>query len=221
MTTSNDLYKEMDNVTIKLIELGLSIEQNFPSSKKSKNLTEISWSSRKDISIALKDVGYTAIYNEFNEQKNYNIKLIDGALIQMMYRIDNEEQLVEHRLAFLPSPHLKEYQNEPDSYEKDEIYGDIISRQVLPVPIRFDYDISPEKYKLITHPISHITIGEYKDCRIPIRSAVTPHLFMDFILRNFYLPHDNLLSTKEMKTFRRLEKSIYSDEEKVFHFNIN
>lgn len=38
----------------------------------------------------------------------------------------------------------------------------------------------------IEHPYSHATFGEYEFCRIPVNSPLTPSIFMNFILRNFY-----------------------------------
>ena len=32
----------------------------------------------------------------------------------------------------------------------------------------------------------HLTLGQYEHCRIPVSAPVTPHWFIDFVLRNFY-----------------------------------
>lgn len=34
--------------------------------------------------------------------------------------------------------------------------------------------------------LSHLTIGQYKNCRIPVVRPLTPSQFITFILRNFY-----------------------------------
>jgi len=38
----------------------------------------------------------------------------------------------------------------------------------------------------VTHSKSHLTLGDAKDCRIPVSAPLTPYRFLDFILRNFY-----------------------------------
>ena len=67
-----------------------------------------------------------------------------------------EDKLIKYRLAFFPSPSLEEFQNNSEIYEIDEIYADVIAKNILPVPIRFDYD--PKSSIKIEHPSSHLTI---------------------------------------------------------------
>lgn len=218
MIDGKSLTKEIFGLTTYLIELGLSSEQNYPSKKDINGFTEIAWSNKKDLSIALRNTDYNTIYDEMEKNKNFNVKLLDGALIQMMYRIKNSE-LVSHRLAFYPSPYLEDYQNDPGTYDDDDFFADILSRQIIPVPIRFDYDIDPEKFKVVHHPMSHLTIGQYKNCRIPVSSAISPTLYVDFILRNFYFDFDfpTEINLKNQGIFPR---SIDKKEESILHFNI-
>ena len=63
------------------------------------------WQSVKknDLSIVLKNISYSDLYDELEQTQTYNLKMIDGALIQMMYRF-NHEIIETHRLAFFPSP---------------------------------------------------------------------------------------------------------------------
>lgn len=218
MINSKTLTKEILGLTTYLIELGISSEQNYPSQKEVNGYTEIEWSNRKDLSIALKNTNYNIIYDEMEKNKNFNVKLLDGALIQMMYRFKGNE-LVSHRLAFYPSPYLEDYQNDPDTYDADDLFSDILSRQIIPIPIRFDYDIDLEKFKVVHHPISHMTIGQYKNCRIPVSSAISPTLYIDFILRNFYFDFDFPIKIN-LKNQGALSRTIDKMEESILHFNI-
>ena len=175
----NQIFSQIQNITAKLISTGLSVQQNFPSLKDQ----SVYISGNKELSVALKNVPYDETYSILDKDNNYNIKMIDGALIQLMYLFEDNE-LKKYRLAFFPSPNLEEFQNNSEIYETDEIYADIIARNIITTPIRFDYD--PESYVSIDHPKSHLTIGQYKNCRIPVSAPITPNIFMNFILRNFY-----------------------------------
>ncbi len=113
------------------------------------------------------------------------MKMIDGALIQMMYRF-KDNILQNHRLAFFPSPYLDEFQNNPEIYEDDEIFADIIMKNIVIFPLRFDYVANDEIFRELDHPRSHLTLGQYMNCRIPVTAPLTPFAFIDFILRHFY-----------------------------------
>ena len=66
------------------------------------------------------------------------------------------------------------------------MYADIISRNIIPCPIRFDFETRENVYSEIDHPKSHLSLGQYQNCRIPVSAPITPLHFIQFILRNFY-----------------------------------
>lgn len=209
------VLKQIEKITSKLISVSLSVTQNFPS--------EINGfvyiSGNHDLSIALKNIPYNEIYDILNKEKNYNVKLIDGALIQMMYTFDDKDNLLKSRLAFFPSPYLEEYQSNSEVYELDEIYADVIYKNISPVPIRFDYD--PDNHTIIEHPMSHLTLGQYKNCRIPVTTPLSPNIFMDFLLRNFY----NTAFRKYTKRLAFNNKGVFStcidqSEKHILHLSI-
>ncbi len=84
--------------------------------------------------------------------------MLDGALIQMSYEFSNFS-LQRHRLAFLPSPVLEEFQTAPQAYLDDEISADITMRNIVPFPFRFDYDARDGHFAEMVHPKSHLTLG--------------------------------------------------------------
>ncbi len=179
MINHQDILNDIQSMTIQLIRFGLSVKQNFPISQSfANNIYKVTYASMQDLSIVLKNRRYEEIYNELNHNNNYNIKLIDGALLQLLYTYERSK-LISHRLAFFPSPYLEAFQNEPDIYEEDEIYADILAKNIMAVPIRFDYD--PNSFQEIDHPKSHLTLGQFKNCRIPVSSPITPSLFIAFI----------------------------------------
>ncbi|MDD9987863.1 MAG: DUF2290 domain-containing protein [Spirochaetaceae bacterium] len=151
---------------------------------------DVSFAKWRQVSIALRDISYTDIYHRLAEAQAYNVKMLDGALIQMMYSFQ-AEVVHRHRLAFFPSPHLEEFHNNPEIYLDDELYAEVVANNIVPVPIRFDYD---KRYQgaeddgddVYAHPVSHVTLGQYENCRIPVSAPVAPHRFVEFILRCFY-----------------------------------
>lgn len=210
----NEILKQINDITSKLIAVGLSVQQNFPSLKDE----AIYISGNKDLSIALKNIAYSEIYEILEREKNYNIKMIDGALIQLMYLFDGEI-LKKYRLAFFPSPNLEEFQNNSEIYESDEIYADIINKNIVTTPIRFDYD--PDNYKEIEHPKSHITLGQYKNCRIPVSLPITPNIFIDFILRNFYnTAHNKFSQNLKFDKVILFENCIHNSEKNILHISL-
>lgn len=205
-------------ITQKLIKVGLSDNQNFPTNQSiGKNKYQIAYSRMQDLSVVLKNIEYTQVYQELDKGKNYNIKMADGALIQMMYTYKNS-QLSSHRLAFFPSPFLHEFQNEPEIYELDEIYADIIAKNILPVPIRFDYD--PDNHQELDHPKCHLTLGQFKNCRIPVCSPIMPNVFISFILRSFYNTALRKFSDELNLKNSLFPQTITIEERKLLHISI-
>ncbi|MDP2722966.1 MAG: DUF2290 domain-containing protein [Bacteroidales bacterium] len=199
-----DVLNQIMRITSALISVNLCEEQNFPSEKDG----EIYISGNHDLSIALKNLPYQEIYSILNDEKNFNLKMIDGALIQLMYSFDHEDNLQKSRLAFFPSPDLTEFQNNSEIYELDYIYADMLFKNIVTVPIRFDYD--PGNFMPMHHPSSHLTFGQYDNCRIPVVGPITPNMFMDFIIRNFY-----------NTAFRKYADELNFDLIKIFNDNIH
>lgn len=213
--TKKEIFNQINQITSKLIGVNLSEEQNFPSEKDG----AIYISGNHDISISLRNIPYQKIYNILNEEKNYNLKLIDGALVQIMYTFNEDESLKKYRLAFFPSPDLEEYQNNPDLYRLDEIYAEVINKNIVSTPIRFDYDST--NHEILEHPISHLTIGQYKNCRIPVYKPITPNIFMDFILRNFYNSAKNKFSDElSFDKINSFDYTIHELEREILHLTI-
>ncbi|MBD1219080.1 MAG: DUF2290 domain-containing protein [Aphanizomenon flos-aquae Clear-A1] len=218
MISHQKILEEIQTITTKLIQMSLSERQNFPSCVSiGKDSYEIAYSGMQDLSIALKNIEYKQIYQELDKGKNYNFKMVDGALIQLLYTY-NRSELVSHRLAFLPSPFLEDFQNNPEIYETEEIYADIIARNILPVPIRFDYD--PDNHQELDHPKCHLTLGQFENCRIPVCSPISPNTFISFILRSFYNTAFRKFTDELVFSTNLFNETITPKEKKVLHIAI-
>jgi hypothetical protein len=218
MINHQDILNDIKNMTTQLIKVGLSVKQNFPICQSfAGKVHKLTYGKMQDLSIVLKNIKYEEIYNELDHNNNFNIKMIDGALLQLLYTYQGNK-LISHRLAFFPSPYLESFQNEPDLYEEDEIYADILEKNIMAVPIRFDYD--PNSFKEIDHPKSHLTLGQFKNCRIPVTSPITPSLFICFILRNFYNTAFHKFSNELKFQDVLFDETITNLEKKLLHIAI-
>lgn len=220
MLTPRKVCTQIQRITTALILSGLCEAQNYPSLRKYPGgITEIGITN-SDNSAFLKSIPYEEVYREARKKKAYNMKMIDGALITLHYRFYNDD-LIAHRLSFFPNPSLEAFQNEPLLYLEDELYVDVLDKRSFPVPFRFDFDNDEKIYKPIEHPISHFTIGQYKNCRIPVSSALTPYQFIKFVTSNFYhavyLKHD-LSSLKDGEIF---QDCIFEEEREIVYLSIN
>lgn len=220
MTTFQDVRNQIEWLTSDIVGLSLCNHQHYPSMRdESGQVVEIGFCKDNNLSVVLKNLPYHEIYDELDRVKAYNLKMVDGALIQMLYRF-KDNQLIKHRLAFFPSPYLEEYQNSPEIYENDELYAEVVKKSLVPFPFRFDFEINEETNVELDHPLSHLSIGQYINCRIPVSAPVTPYVFLSFILRNFY----NTAYKKYCDKIRRFEslftETIAALEKKVIHIQI-
>ena len=211
------IRRQINELISYLMKVGLADDQNsaFWRSAKAK-VVQITFKGSEHVSIALRDREYNEIYRVLAQQRAYNVKMLDGALIQMMYEFI-DSHLHRHRLAFFPAPNLEEFQNDPEVYLADEIYADVTSKNIVPFPIRFDYDARGESHRELTHPKSHLSLGQYSNCRIPVTSPLVPSWFIDFVLRNFYDSETTRYVEKLPASNYSFDRSISSAECSIIH----
>jgi hypothetical protein len=184
--TPQEALQQLKDLTVALVSVSLSNEQNFPSTYGNPDTSfEITVGNAAAMTVALKNIPYEDIYRELDEARCYNFKMLDGGLITLRYRFHNQA-VSEHSLSYFPSPTLEHFQNDPELYLLDEVYADVIARNIVPFPIRFDFNNDAARFIEIHHPYSHLTLGQYENCRIPVSAPLTPLTFGGFILRNFY-----------------------------------
>lgn len=221
MSLAKDTFSQITHLTNSLIETSLCDDQNSPITRPSTS----NWITcqiaipTNDVSIALKNLEYKDMYNAMRDKRNYNFKLIDGALVIMQYEFADDE-LIRHTLAFYPNPDLLSFQENEELYLEDEIYADIIDNRILIVPLRFDYDNRDNVYKEIDHPKSHFTLGQFERCRIPVSRPLMPCQFIHFVLRNFYNTAYLKYKDKIYNNAAKFDKSISEKEEKIAHICI-
>ncbi len=167
------------------VQVGLADDQNFAFIRRRGHFVEVTFENDSYVAIAMKNIPYSEIYDSLVRERSFNLKMLDGALIQLMYEYANDV-LTSQRLAFFPSPYLEEFQNNPEVYQDDEVYANVVARNTVSFPVRFDYILESERHQEVAHPKSHLTLGQFRNCRIPVTAPLTPYCFVDFLLRNFY-----------------------------------
>ena len=202
MFDANKIFLQLNELTTDLIQTGLCDDQNFP------YIVKLSEDRKK---VCIGDLN-TNIFLK-------NVPYRDGAMILLEYTFQ-KDKIIHHRLSFFPSPDLLEYQQNEEIYLEDEIYADILDKQIVTVPLRFDYENKEEIAEPIEHPISHLTIGQYENCRIPVSSAVPPSLFIEFIIRNFYHTAYHKYCNMIRKFKNEFAESIYKEEKSLVYMGI-
>lgn len=220
MLNSKVVYREVREITTKVINSAITDKENFPYLSNKGGTKIIGIEGVEDLSIALKSMKYNELYHAIYTSGFFNFRFIDGGLIQILYEFNNNDELIRHKLAYFPSPDFECFQNEPEIYMEDNIYTDVLDPRILPVPVRFDYDSRDDVYKELTHPKSHLTLGQYKNCRIPVCSPITPSLFLEFILRSFYNTALIDLSEDINLNFTRFEHCATQTEMDRIHIRI-
>jgi hypothetical protein len=212
------VINEIIGLTNFLVEEGFADDQNFPIRRGDVQNATISFPNQQ-FAPMLKNIPYENLYASMRGGRSYNILMLDGALIQISYEFVISS-VTRCRLAFLPSPTLEAFQNAPELYEDDLMYAEAVMRQAVTVPIRFEFDDREGVPKNIDHPRSHVTLGQYSNCRIPVSAPITPGIFIGFILRSFYNTAIRVIAEGAPCAAHRWERTITSDEAGLLHLTI-
>lgn len=202
-----------------LAKVGLSLDQQQPVSRSERQFTTVSFGGAEHVSKTLKNRDYRDTYRYLVAHRAYTAVMIDNALVQIMYRFKGSK-LASHRLAFLTAPELGEFQNAPEWYWHDAPFVDILSTATAPALIRFDYSADDERHRSVLHPKSHLTLGRYEGCRIPVSAPLTPYRFMDFVLRNFYDTPAKSYSSRLPRSRSSFVDTVDDSERLVMHMAV-
>jgi hypothetical protein len=92
--------QDLDGIIAKIIERGVGDDSNFSVLKQAGTSWEVTFAGSEHVSIAMDDIEYTDIHRELTVKRSYNLKLLDGGLLQLMYRFEGD-WLAQHRLAWI------------------------------------------------------------------------------------------------------------------------
>lgn len=180
------IERSISSIIHVLVEQGLADQFNIPSVRsQNKHSGDIGFASEVDLSWAMKDQPYSRLYQELVDRRQFHVMLPDGGMLQFLYRI-RLGKVCKHRLAYYPSYSLKPFDADSLRYLQDSVWGHVVSEFQMPVVIRLDFEDSARSFVPISHSASHMTLGQYPNCRIPVSAPFTPWAFTELILRNFY-----------------------------------
>lgn len=168
-----------------MLENGLALASNPVVSSTAEDMTIVSWSRAPSISSTFGRFASLAEYTTFLDHRDFNLVLLDGALLQIAYTFKGRD-LVGHRLCHYPCPidisdleaddgSITEWMEALDATELRE-------RLRLRTPLRLDFDLRAEKKD---HPASHFTISE-ETCRIPVAAPISLGHFVKLVFSQFY-----------------------------------
>jgi hypothetical protein len=218
--------KEMNDLTSHLLQLSLVDDQNSVARREvGQGLITLEanyWTRQENRPDIYASVPYAELYRSLVTQRSYDLRFLDGGLIQVRFEFTAEKpgMLTRSRLAYLPSPDLTSFQEDPDIYLHDELYGDVVDIRAVTIPLRFDYDASESVVEDLNHPVSHVTLGQFPHCRIAATGPVSPYYFVEFILRSFYRT-SQWIATEQMPQPRvDIPITITSLEKSLLHFSL-
>ena len=184
MPTSQEIVRQITEITNYLIRQGLADDYNKPILKRlGSGFHEISFPNSDRVSLDLKGNPYEDVYQDWLKNRAFNILVPMGGMIQLMYTF-NRRGLTGHRLAFYPSFRLEGGQGDESTFEGNEYSWFPADDIGTPFSVRFDYNADPTIHEDIRHPRAHLTLGNQQHCRVPVAAPITPGVFVNFVLRN-------------------------------------
>lgn len=184
-SVSTLVVRQIKAVTLVLVEVGLVSDQKLPITRTHGRSSAVTIPAEVPFSDLRGEMAYRDAYGLVEQFRVYNMKFRDGGILQLHYEFQRDN-LVSHRLAFLPSPDLESIQADPELYLDDaqELFADCLDSRTVSVPLRFDHDRGAASG--IKHPASHLTLGQFMNCRIPVTAPLYPLQFVVFVLQHFY-----------------------------------
>ncbi|MDR7898164.1 DUF2290 domain-containing protein [Thermosynechococcus sp. JY1334] len=144
-----------------LFGTGIINDQNFPKIvRHPKSIWDVKFDHCENIGLVISETDYSVIHQILTNNRYYSVKMIDGGLLQLIYRFQRNT-LIQHRLAYYLSSQLLPFQEDPASYFEDTHFLEIINRRTIAFPLRFDFDQQAAINK--THPACHLTLGDAKN----------------------------------------------------------
>lgn len=208
-----ELCNEVNNFQIFLIEQGLITRYNTCIISGN----NLMWENCKELSNFMKEEEYEEIYNKLDESKNFSFQLLDGAIFQLSYVV-NKGNIEKMRVTYYPSPNLLNLDEVMEDYLAGSEFLDMLDKYIVVVPIRIDY--APNQHEEISHPKTHIHLGQMEGCRIPLTSPIMPNKFFKFIFYNFYNKAYNKYFTNYNFNTQKLIVSITNSEKEHGHIHI-
>lgn len=197
-------------------ELGIVNEINPPAQISKGNISEITMRNAQ-FSLNQKEIPYRRLYQYLRQDRQYHFCMIDGALLLLLYRF-KRNVLLSHRLSFFPYVQSVSFADEPDAYLEDNEYVRFADIRTMPCVLRFDYDVAA--FEPVKHPKSHLTLGQYEFCRIPVSAPMMPNQFFKLIIDCFYNNADHPCDSSKLKNDCLFAESLAETERRGIFLSV-
>jgi hypothetical protein len=185
MGAVNDQLKEFQRVNKVLLSHGLVHVTNFPVAKPlGGGRVRLASTARGDEHAPHLASGSLRERVLLDEAGAFTLKMVDGALIQLMWEFDRAERLVKHRYAFLPSPISAPSDPNQEVMGLAERMGSLLEEVAdelrLGGAFRIDFDAAAATD---VHPATHLTLfgAGLEEGRTPIKGPWCLTRFIHFV----------------------------------------
>ena len=207
----NSYYKSIitnyNHIVDVLMQRGIVKRQNSLSVKpESAKKLKIEYSTKNTTAQVLFDTSLSAIelYNCLLTNNQFNMEFSDGSILLFECIVEGAN-IIKQRIVYIkPFEGFISDEDLLTSWENHQMEAaqNMIS---FPVLIRIDYDYKNETEH---HPISHLTLSNIRNCRIPARGNVGIDRFIEFILQqNFNIYDISIPKLSQVNTIRKEEES--------------
>ena len=89
--TPEEVRSGINGIVRYLVETGLAADQQFAFRRPRRGgIEEVTFDNAEVVGLALKGMAYEYVYSYFRRSRVYNVRMLDGALVQMMYAFDSD-----------------------------------------------------------------------------------------------------------------------------------
>ena len=196
-------YKKIVNL---LYENKLISKYNELSEKNFGHKKIIEYCSKDNSSRCLYDSSISAsdLYSQLYQSNQFNIEFADGSILLFECTIERKN-IIKQRIVFIKIfDNLVAINADKNSWEYYQANDDEKNQLSFPILLRVDYNANEQKND---HPISHLTISNIENCRIPIVANWGIDRFIEFVIHEFFHRYDICFDKIDFdSTIKEIEK---------------
>jgi len=202
---SIDTWMQKEGIVIRSKISAYPDKKNIILKPATKRFSESSWDS-EEMHQKEKLSVYASKHVKKRKVEDFTFLMIDSAIIQCYYNFD-KENLVMQKMAFYQSPFVKSFDSDPKSYLDSDPLENPSEEENLGAVTCFRFDYNLDDFEECLHPKTHLHLGSFKNCRIPVISPLKIATFFSFIIKNFYS-----VTYKSFQEHLKINKGLYNKE---------
>ncbi len=186
---ANEIIANYKKIIRVLCDNKLIRRYNELSEKNSGHKKIIEYCSKNEKSKYLYDstISATDLYSYLYQDNQFNIEFADGSILLFECIIEGKN-IIKQRMVFIKIfDNLATIKDTEDSWEYYQSNDEEKNQLSFPILLRIDYNANEQKKD---HPVSHLTISNIENCRIPITANWGIDRFIEFVLQEFFHRYD-------------------------------